>query len=171
MTLDASNLELTTLTGTAAEVKAVHEVLVGAHDYSLIISGEAPTMQDAQDIFTSLPPGIPRSRKQVLGIWLGADMIGLADVIQGYPAKDHAYIGLLLIAAPFRHRGIGSGCLREIERLAKTWQCNHLRLSVVEANRDAAGFWTRWGFVDTGVRVPYECGKVISQSMIFEKNL
>ena len=60
MTLDASNLELTPLTGTAAEVKAVHEVLVGAQDYSLIISGVAPTMQDAQDIFTSLPPGIPR---------------------------------------------------------------------------------------------------------------
>lgn len=171
MTFDPSELKLSILEGTETEVTALHEVLQGAEDYSMSISGARPTRQDACDVFQSIPHGVPRANKHVVGICLGSRMVGVADVIQGYPTPDHAYIGLLLLSLPFRNKGLGSGSLCRIEQMAREWCCKRLRLSVVEANGSAASFWLRCGFVDTGVRVPYQSGSVISQSMIFEKSL
>ena len=54
MTFDPSELRLSILEGTETEVAALHEVLQGAEDYSMSISGARPTRQDGCEVFESI---------------------------------------------------------------------------------------------------------------------
>ncbi|MFZ4766513.1 MAG: GNAT family N-acetyltransferase [Roseimicrobium sp.] len=165
------DVRLCRLGGTENDVQAICEVLASAPSYSVAISGALPSPKDAASVFSSRPPGLPAERKHVYGIYCGTQLVGMADVLQGYPSRDIAYIGLLLITESFQGKGLGRSSHQRICLLARDWGCQRIRLAVVEANHSATGFWLRCGYSDTGVRVPYRCGTVHSQSMIFEMAL
>ena len=161
-------VRLSELEGTSDDIVAVYRALAGASSYSVAISGSLPSPDDAASVFASLPPAVPRENKHVFGIYVGTELIGLADVLRGYPSPEVAYIGLLLISESFQRRGFGRSSFKRIVELATDWGCDRVRLAVVDANERVVGFWVRVGFTDTGARVPYRCGTVSSQSMIFE---
>lgn len=124
----------------------VLRIFMEAPSYSRLVEGRPPSQADVSDFFDGMPPGKDASDKFSLGFHVGADMVGCADVIRSYPAKDGAFIGLLLFAEAHQGRGYGKHALHLIEKMAQNWGCTTLQLAVISTNPRALAFWQREGF-------------------------
>ena len=128
---------------TSRALQAVHDA---APTYSQVVYGRFPDGTEADETFTSTPPGFPLDQKFVLGIYLEDELIGAAELLNGYPEPDIAYIGLLLFKETHQKRGLGSLALDHITGLACQWGCSAIRIAVIASNGEALGFWLRHGF-------------------------
>ncbi len=124
-------------------LQAVHDA---APAYSQVVFGRLPDGTEAGETFTSTPPGFPLEQKFVLGIYLEDELMGVAELLKGYPEGDIAYIGLLLFKESHQKQGLGSLALNHITELACQWGCTAIRIAVIASNGEALGFWLRHGF-------------------------
>jgi ribosomal protein S18 acetylase RimI-like enzyme len=144
-------LTLKLLTGQSAEMAALQGVLEAAPNYFRIVTGMPPGGAEAQSTFTALPPDKTYVDKFVWGLYSGASMIGCADVIRGYPTREKAVIGLLLLAESWQRRGLGRAFATLIEQAIAGWpEIERLRLGVCESNTAALAFWRQLGYDETG---------------------
>ena len=147
----AAPLTLHLLTGKADEMAALQRVLQAAPTYFHTVTGLPPGPAEAQSTFSALPPGKGYDDKRVWGLYAGDDMIGCADVIRGYPARDKAVIGLLLLAENWQRRSFGRAFALLVEQMIAVWpEITTLRVGVVEQNVGALAFWRKLGYVETG---------------------
>jgi len=147
----AAPLTLRLLTGKADEMAALQRVLEAAPAYFHTVTGMPPGPAEAQSTFTALPPGKGYDDKRVWGLYAGNDMIGCADVIRGYPVRDKAVIGLLLLAESWQRRGFGRAFALLVEQMIAAWtEITTLRIGVVLQNAGALAFWRTLGYVETG---------------------
>ncbi|NNU28806.1 GNAT family N-acetyltransferase [Isoptericola sediminis] len=154
----------------AADVDAVQRLLADDGGYARRVSGRPPSRQDAVDALTSHPPGTTPDAKHVLGILDDAGvLVGLADVIRGWPTADQAHLGLLAIAASRHRQGLGRALHAAVEERAETWpEIVRLRLGVVDTNRAAAEpFWRALGYAPTGESAPFVSGSVRTRARIW----
>ncbi|RLZ04101.1 N-acetyltransferase, partial [Kocuria tytonicola] len=123
------------------------------------------------EILSAAPPGFMGERKVDLGLLDGPVLVGIADVLRGYPAEHCAHIGLLLVRGDRHGRGLGRQLHRHVLDLVQTWpEVSTLRLGVVETNATSAvGFWEALGYTPTGETAPYENGSVRCQVTPYER--
>jgi len=144
-------LILRLLRGEPAEMAALQCVLEAAPAYYQSVTGAPPCGALAQSMFTALPPDKSYDDKFVWGLYAGDAMIGCADVIRGYPVRDAAVIGLLLLAEPWQRRGLGRAFATLVENAIVTWnEISTLRLGVAVSNPGAQVFWRQMGYLETG---------------------
>ena len=94
------------------------------------------------------------------------------DLLRGYPNNETAMLGLLLLKEKYQGKGLGKKSFEELLIFINSWaEINKIRISVIESNRQVLEFWHSLGFIETGVRRPYENGKVISEAIVLEKLL
>lgn len=130
------------------DVAALFGLLERASEYSLLVKGRLPTLQDARDELTDLPAGKAMTDKVFGGYWKDGTLVGCFDLVRGYPEPDIAYLGLLLFARSHQGQGLGVRALEQVMDLARTWQCTALRLAVIDKNARGLRFWQREGFVE-----------------------
>lgn len=160
------------LFGTPEEMQDIQRVLEEAPTYSLRISGAPPPANDAETLFSELPPGKPYSDKFVLGFYEEGRMIGCADIIRSFPIKKKAMIGLLLLSESRQARGLGAQAYSEVEKLCLSWpEIEIARIGVVQTNAAVLPFWQKAGFVDTGIRRPFVYGSIQSETIVLEKKI
>ncbi|HEX5598070.1 MAG TPA: GNAT family N-acetyltransferase [Micromonosporaceae bacterium] len=136
------------------------------------VDGRDPKRSDADELFTALPPNMPPESKHVLGWWQDERLMGVVDLVRGYPDASVAYIGLLQVRLDEQGRGLGMRMFRSTEALAREWpEIKRLRLSVLRGNWVAAGFWQRMGFAESGEVVPYPREFDTDEAVLFEKPL
>lgn len=111
-----------------------------------MVYGRFPDGTEADETFTSTPPGFPLKQKFVLGIYLEDELIGAAELLKGYPERNIAYIGLLLFKESHQKQGLGPLALDHITGLACQWGCSAIRIAVIASNGEALGFWSCQGF-------------------------
>ena len=144
-------LSLRLLTGDATEMAALQCVLEAAPGYFETVIGSPPGAAEAQSTFTALPPGKSYADKFVWGLYSAEAMIGCADVIRGYPVREKAVVGLLLLAEPWQRRGLGRAFAALLEQVIADWpEITTLRLGVVGANTRALAFWRGLAYSETG---------------------
>jgi len=147
----ADALTLRLLTGQPAEMAALQCVLEAAPEYFLRVTGSPPGGAEAQSTFTALPPDKTYEDKFVWGLYEGEAMIGCADVIRGYPVREKAVIGLLLLARAWQRRGLGRALATLVEQAIAVWpEIARLRIGVVASNEGALAFWRKVGYRETG---------------------
>jgi GNAT superfamily N-acetyltransferase len=169
MTRLSNALILALLRGAPAEMAALQCVLEAAPAYYQSMTGAPPCGALAQSMFTALPPDKPYDDKFVWGLYAGDAMIGCADVIRGYPVRDKALIGLLLLAEPWQRRGIGRAFAMLVEQAIVRWkEISTLRLGVAVSNPGAHIFWRKMGYLETG-EVKRAGPDVIVDMIIMEK--
>lgn len=168
MNLD-TGFALRLLTGQPAEMAALESVLEEAPTYFQSVTGTPPGGAEAQSTFTALPPGKTYDDKFVWGLYSGDAMIGCADVIRGYPVRESAVIGLLLLAEPWQRRGLGRAFAALLERRIASWpEIERLRLGVVASNPGALAFWRKLGYRETGEVKPSGPG-FVGEVIVLEK--
>ena len=164
-------IKLTILTK-EINLSALQVVHQQAADYSLKISGELPSPNSASEVFSAIPENFSYENKYVFGVWFNDELIGVIDLLRGYPNNETAMLGLLLLKEEYQGRGFGKKSFDELRILIQSWnEITKMRISVIESNSEVLKFWHSLGFIETGVRRPYENGKVISKAIVLEKKL
>ena len=162
-------LTLRLLTGDAAEMAALQCVLEAARTYFEAVTGAGPGSAEAQGTFTALPPGKTYDDKFVWGLYSGEAMIGCADVIRGFPARESAMIGLLLLAENRQRQGLGRAFAALVEQRIAAWpEIERFRIGVVTSNAGAIVFWRKLGYRETGEVKPAHSG-FVSDVIVLEK--
>jgi GNAT superfamily N-acetyltransferase len=151
------------------EEGALQALLESDPAYAERITGAPPGPSDALSLLIGRPEGVDPADKVVLGGWEGERLVGVLDLIRGYPDADRVFVGLLLIDPSARGRGLGRELLGAIE--AHRGSASVARLSIVDANAGVTGFWEREGFRPTGETRPWRYGRVESVSRLFERPL
>jgi RimJ/RimL family protein N-acetyltransferase len=167
--LTNSLLALRLLRGAPAEMAALQCVLESAPDYFQRVTGSPPGGAEAQSTFTALPPHKNYEDKFVWGLYADEAMIGCADVVRGYPTREKAVIGLLLIGEPWQRRGLGRAFASLIEHAIGAWpEVARLRIGVVASNLGALAFWRELGYRETGEIRPAGAG-FVREAIVMEK--
>ncbi len=131
---------------TLADLPALQALLERCADFSLLVEGEPPSAQAAQDMLADLPPGKGLADKFLFGIYLENALVGVLDAVRGYPQEGVWWIGLLLLDPAQRGRGAGEQALNTFSVFASQQGARALMLGVVEENRRGLLFWQRMDF-------------------------
>lgn len=150
----------------------VQELLLTTADYTERITGQQPGPSDGADLLIMRPPGTQPDDKHVLGLFDDEELVGVLDLIRGYPDVSRSFLGLLLIHGRRR----GEGLARQIHEagldLIRSWpEVTAIRLGVVQTNAEANLFWEVLGYRPTGVEKPWQEGSVTSTTRLFEQTL
>lgn len=138
---------------TEADLDAVQALIERCHDYYVLVTGKGPRPTAAREVWNALPPDMPRSAKLTLGI-NQTGLVGLVDVVRGWPHPQTWLIGLLLLDPAARGRGLGTGLVAAVEANAASAGAARLRVVVVHANAPALAFWQRLGFTEVPAMEP-----------------
>lgn len=155
---------------TPDEVDAVQAVIESDPAYVERVTGLPPGPADAESLLMMRPPDLPEESKVVLTVRHGADIVGIVDVLRGYPEADTAYIGLLEIRGDLQRRGLGRAAHDALRELVQGWpEIRRLRLAVVATNDAAAGpFWRALGYRPVGDPAPYRYDKLETTAQRYE---
>jgi GNAT superfamily N-acetyltransferase len=164
---DALSLERVDM---AAE-SIVQQLLEAAPTYSMNTEGAVSVGTDGRDTLAALPPNCTLEQKYVLVLKQRGTPIGVADLIQGYPDNETAFLGLMLLREDHQGRGLGRSFYRMIEEMAaRKLGCKRIRIAVVDSN-PVVPFWEKMGFRQTGVVRPHEGRNLKSLKRVMEKAL
>lgn len=75
--------------------------------YSLNISGKLQEKSASSEIFNTIPDEFNHSNKFVLGIYECNQLIGVIDILRGFPNNETAMLGLLLPREDKQQQGLG----------------------------------------------------------------
>ena len=133
------------------DLAAVAELYGAAGDYWALANRRAHGAAEVAAFFTDGPPGCEPAQSYRLGIFEGADLVGVAELSFGFPMPGDAYLGLMVLAASHRGGGLGKVLLKHVEGLARQRGAARIYLGVLVENPRGLAFWQGQGFVDTGV--------------------
>ncbi|TDO35874.1 acetyltransferase (GNAT) family protein [Kribbella sp. VKM Ac-2527] len=156
------------------DVGQVQELIESDAGYTERITGYPPGAADAQSLLMGRPEGVAEDAKVVLGVFDGARLVAVADLLRGYPVEGKAFIGLLEMHGEYQGRGVGRAAYGLVERyVGDSWpEVRTLRLAVVDTNAEVAeGFWRRQGFEPTGEEKTYQYDKLVSTVRLYEKKV
>ncbi|MES2540412.1 MAG: GNAT family N-acetyltransferase [Pseudomonadota bacterium] len=122
-----------------------------APDYWLLAEGRCDPEAQAQDFFTDAPPNCDPKESDRLGLFVAQRLSGVAELSYGFPEKNDAYLGLMLLGPWAQGKGHGRTFLAHVEALARKRRAPRLYLAVLEANPRGMAFWKREGFQSTGL--------------------
>jgi GNAT superfamily N-acetyltransferase len=142
------------------DTEAMQRLYEKCQDFNLLVEGIPFGEDTAQMTFQDLPPGKLLEDKFLWGIYSTAqELVGLLDVVRGYPNEATWWIGLLLLAPEVRARHIGGKAVKGfIDFVKKNGGCA-VMLGVVEENKNAYCFWEKMGFEFVRQTEPRAFGK------------
>lgn len=164
-------VEIRPLLFSTSTVEAIQNLFNRAPKYFKSIQGDIAGPHEAKEALTIRPPQTEPSQKHNLGVYLEHELIGYIDLIDGYPSRNYAYLGLLLFGEEIQNRGLGRTTFEKIESFVKSWaHIEILRLGVADTN-DVTGFWQKMGFVRTGRILPCQQQNIKAQIIEMEKRV
>lgn len=98
----------------------------------------------------ALPPKVAPENKYYIGFYDKDALIGVMDLIIGYPDEDTAFIGFFMMDVLVQGKGKGSGIIDEVCTYLKESRIAKVRLGWVDGNPQSAHFWHKNGFSETG---------------------
>lgn len=130
--------------------------------YAERVTGHPPGAADAQSLLMMRPPDLAEHDKLVLGAWEGDDLIGVVDLLRGWPDADTVHVGLLQVHGAQQGRGLGRVIHEQVLRLVRDWPgMVRLRAAIVATNAAQADpFWRAMGYAPSGEPKPYTYDKL-----------
>ncbi|HXJ21676.1 MAG TPA: GNAT family N-acetyltransferase [Polyangia bacterium] len=117
-----------------------------ATDFFELVGGMPGGPETAADILAPLAAHITPGTIHRFGLESDGDLIGVLELLEGYPTADIWYVGLLVLVPDRRRSGLGSsvwaGARDWIQSRGGTW----VRLIVQQQNTGARAFWEGRGF-------------------------
>ena len=96
---------------------ALQALLESDPDYTVRVTGYPPGPSDALSLLMMRPESVPESRKVVLGVFDGADLVAVVDLLRGYPGPEFVFIGLLLVQRSRQGQGVGAEAMTAVEKV------------------------------------------------------
>ena len=112
--------------------------------------GEEVTLDSLRGELIVLPKGKALCDKYFFGLYDGGALVAAIDLIDGYPEREVAYLGWLILAAERQGCGVGTAIVQELTDFLRAQGFRALRLACVVGNPQSARFWEKNGFVPDG---------------------
>lgn len=109
-----------------------------------------PAIEGLREAMKSLPPRKTASDKYFLGLFDGARLVGVLDLIRAYPREGMAFIGWFMLDARYQGRSLGRRLIGELLTSLKAQGIGEVRLGRVQGNPQSERFWHACGFSETG---------------------
>ncbi len=135
---------------TAADVPDVLRLCQGNplfYQYCPPFVSESGILEDME----KLPPRTVPEDKYYLGYFEKGQLVGVMDLIRGYPEPGAAFIGFFMTEAARQGQGLGSQIIEDLCTFLTRQRCPFIRLGWVEGNPQSEHFWHKNGFRETGV--------------------
>ena len=113
--------------------------------------GEEVTLDSLREDLTALPKGKALGDKYFFGLYDDGTLAAAIDLIDGYPERDVAYLGWLILAAERQGWGEGSRIVAELLGFLRAQGFRAVRLACMRGNPQSARFWEKNGFVPDGL--------------------
>ncbi|KKM12045.1 hypothetical protein SY88_05525 [Clostridiales bacterium PH28_bin88] len=112
-------MEVTLKVLTKEDFTILQALLERCSDYFTFQDEEPVKPTAAQDLFSSRPEGIEDKDKVLLGILVNGQeqLVGVFDLIKGYPDPKTLTLGLMVLELPSRGKGIGSKAYKALEEM------------------------------------------------------
>ena len=130
-------------TSDLAALQALH---LRCADFVEATTGHPPRNDEAARLLAGLPPGKTLADKQVLAVVRDGEIVGVVELLRGYPTTTDWYLGLLLLVPEARGAGLGTSVVDAIVGLIVMEGGRALHLVVREDNPRAVAFWQRHRF-------------------------
>ena len=141
-------------------------------DFMLLVDGRPAGNDAAEETFQDLPPGKSLQDKFVFGIFdRQHKLVGLLEVVRGYPDNITWWIGLLLLSPESRSQGLGKQVLEGFVKYVSSNGGQVIMLGVVEENQRAYSFWESTGFEFVRKTEPKQFGNKIQTVSIMRRSL
>jgi len=129
-----------------SDLDALQALHLRCADFVEATTGHPPRADEAARLLAVVPDGKVPGDKQVLGLHRDGEMVGVVDLLRGYPGPTDWYIGLFLLSPEVRGVGLGTSVVDEIVERVIAEGGRTLHLIVLEDNPRAFAFWQRRGF-------------------------
>lgn len=134
-----------------SETALVTQFYREAPDYWLLAEGRVDPERQAQEFFTDAPPNCNPNESDRLGLFIDHRLSGVAELSYGFPERNDAYLGLMILGPWAQGAGHGRAFLAHAEALARKRHAPRLYLAVIDRNPRGRAFWLREGFTATGL--------------------
>ena len=115
-------------------------------DFFELVFGQPGGPETAAEILGPLPERARSGAKRVFGIARAGDLVGLAELLEGFPGPRDWYVGVLVLLPELRRVGFGSEIWTGLRDWMMGRQAAVVRLLVQKQNPSARTFWARQGF-------------------------
>jgi len=164
-------IKLNILKNSEEEIAEVQRVLEEAPIYSLNISGNLPSPEDAREMFSEIPNGRSFDDKFIFGIYLDKEMIGCIALLRKYPDEPTIMLGLLLLSEKYQRKGLGTQAHNKLEEIIKGWKnFEKIRIGVLITNQEVLPFWKKMGYIEKD-RKPYKHGDIETEVIVLDKTI
>lgn len=134
---------------TQADIPDILELYSGNQEYFKHCP-PSPSRETVKEDLFALPPKTKAEAKHFIGLFDDSSLVAVIDLIDGYPDKQTAFIGLLMVAKNRQRSGLGTFIVKKLSDDLKTKGYQHIGLGYIKTNLSAQSFWLKQGFSPTG---------------------
>lgn len=127
----------------------LQEVFDGSADYFEAATGGPPGSAELQSLYYALPDGVDFDAKRMLVVLRGGRYVGVIDAVAHYPTRGECAVGLFLLHADHRRRGLGTYVARFLLDMARREGIHSVNVTTPTGWRPGAAFLDRLGFTLT----------------------
>ena len=141
-------------------------------DFFVLQNGAPADEDEAQKIFSEVPPGRSVDDKLPIGFFdSNGALAGLIDTLRNYRVDFDWWISLIVLAPALRNAGLGSALYGAFENYALKSGAKRLLLAVLDDNIRAQRFWSQHGFRKVKHHPPQRYGNRVHACIEYEKSL
>jgi ribosomal protein S18 acetylase RimI-like enzyme len=129
-----------------ADLDALQALHLRCADFVEATTGHPPRDDEATRLLAMVPAGKTPADKQTLGVHSDDEIVGVVDLLGGYPGPTDWYIGLFLLSPEVRGVGLGTAIVEETVKRVTADGGRALHLIVLQDNPRALAFWRRHRF-------------------------
>lgn len=155
---------------TLADRQRLENLCIACTDFFQRIEGQPGGSETAAELLGPLPPNVSSGEKRIVGLEIGSDLIGVVELLAGFPRPKEWYVGLLLLHPDARGAGAGTWIWENLRQRMTQEGATTVRLIVQKQNPRARRFWERQGFVVEREMVA-KAGKLESPVWLLHRSL
>lgn len=131
---------------TQSNFTQVMEIYNTNQDFFLLTENKEVQLEECIRDIGAVPPNFDIGKKIYISIWKNGKIVGVLDLLTGYPTQCCIWIGLLLIHGELHGKNIGSRIMTAVFEASKAVGYESIQLGVIENNIAGINFWHKHGF-------------------------
>ncbi|AFY29470.1 GNAT family N-acetyltransferase [Cyanobium gracile] len=153
-----------------ADHQRLENLCLACSDFFACIEGQPGGRETAAELLGPLAPDVSSGEKSLVGVEIDGELVGVVELLAGFPGPQEWYIGLLLLRPDRRGAGAGTAIWQHLRQRMTQEGATSVRLIVQHQNPRARRFWERQGFAVEREMVA-KAGKLDSPVWLLHRSL
>ena len=102
--------------------------------------------ESIEEDMNAIPPNVETECKYYIGFYDENKLLAVLDLIDGYPDRNHVFIGFFMCEVSIQNCGVGTEIITELLDTIKEYGYKSVQLAWAKGNPQAEHFWMKNGF-------------------------